>query len=234
MDVNTSLPTAPILEELHRQLASISSTKKELKWKELTAENLNITYSTLLSQSLANTLMEELEKTIHYYTGDLTKVKIFGKWHQIPRQQVAYGDQGLKYTFSGTTIAAKPWLPVLTAIKELVEKVSNQSYNFVLINRYRNGNDHIGEHRDDEKELNKHTPIASLSLGQERTFVLKHRDARLKGKLYRKIASVKIQLEHGSLLLMNYPTNEYWYHSLPQRRNCPGVRINLTFRKINS
>ncbi|XP_066253048.1 DNA oxidative demethylase ALKBH2-like [Euwallacea similis] len=234
MDVSATSTTAPASEELHRQLASISSTKQELQWKELTAENLNITYSILLSQSLANTLMEELEKYIHYYSGDLTKVKIFGKWHQIPRQQVAYGDQGLKYTFSGTTIAAKPWFPVLTTVKELVEKVSNQSYNFVLINRYKNGNDHIGEHRDDEKELDKHTPIASLSLGQERTFVLKHRDARLKGKLYRKIASVKIQLEHGSLLLMNYPTNEYWYHSLPQRRNCPGVRINLTFRKINS
>ena len=32
----------------------------------------------------------------------------------------------------------------------------------------------MGDHRDDEKELCKKTPIASLSLGAERDFVLKH------------------------------------------------------------
>lgn len=47
--------------------------------------------------------------------------------------------------------------------------------------RYRNGNDHIGEHRDAEPEIDQNVPIASLSLGQQRQFVLKHGDCRKKG-----------------------------------------------------
>lgn len=40
----------------------------------------------------------------------------------------------------------------------------------------------MGEHRDNEPELDPTAPIASISFGQERTFVLKHRDARKPGK----------------------------------------------------
>lgn len=56
------------------------------------------------------------------------------------------------------------------------------SYYIIYINyRYRNGNDHIGEHRDAEPEIDQNVPIASLSLGQQRQFVLKHGDSRKKG-----------------------------------------------------
>jgi alkylated DNA repair dioxygenase AlkB len=96
--------------------------------------------------------------------------------------------------------------------------------------RYRDGKDHMGEHRDDEKELDQKSGIASVSLGQVRDFVLRHSDAR--GKKKRSIPPVKIPLGHGSLLLMKPPTNTFWYHSIPQRKSLPGVRINLTFRLI--
>jgi alpha-ketoglutarate-dependent dioxygenase alkB family protein 2 len=81
--------------------------------------------------------------------------------------------------------------------------------------------------------LDKNTPIASLSFGQQRLFVLKHQDARKKGTAKRNVPPVKVELQHGSLLLMNPPTNSYWYHSLPPKKSAPGVRINMTFRKIN-
>ena len=89
----------------------------------------------------------------------------------------------------------------------------------------------MGEHRDDEKELDQKTPIASISLGQHRDFIFRHRDAR-GGQADRKLEPVKILLDNGSLLLMKEPTNTYWYHSLPKRKKLPGVRINLTFRMI--
>lgn len=63
------------------------------------------------------------------------QVKVYGKWHKIPRQQVAYGDDGIKYTFSGITVPAKPWLPCLIAIKQLVETITGYKYNFLLVNR---------------------------------------------------------------------------------------------------
>lgn len=45
--------------------------------------------------------------------------------------------------------------------------------------------------------------------------------------------SVKVELQHGSLLMMNPPTNKIWYHSLPVKKSAVGVRINMTFRKYN-
>lgn len=97
--------------------------------------------------------------------------------------------------------------------------------------RYRNGCDYMGEHRDDEVELDKDAGIASVSLGAVRDFVFRHSDAR-SGK--KKRPSVKLALAHGSCLLMRHPTNQHWYHSLPKRKACTTVRINLTYRKIKS
>ena len=97
--------------------------------------------------------------------------------------------------------------------------------------RYKDGQDHMGEHRDDEKELDPLCPIASVSLGAARDFIFRHRDARGK-QSSRQIEPVKLELTHGSLLLMNPPTNTFWYHSLPVRKRVLLPRINLTFRRI--
>ena len=93
--------------------------------------------------------------------------------------------------------------------------------------RYKDGDDKMGDHKDDEKELDPNVPIASLTLGAERDFVFKHQD-RKKNNL----ENVKILLKDGMLLLMKNPTNTFWYHGLPPRKSCHQPRINLTFRQI--
>ncbi|XP_020863578.2 DNA oxidative demethylase ALKBH2 isoform X2 [Phascolarctos cinereus] len=163
--------------------------------------------------------------------GDLSRVRVFGKWHRIPRKQATYGDTGLTYTFSGLTLSPKPWIPVLEHIRDRVAGVTGHTFNFVLVNRYKDGCDHIGEHRDDESELAPRSPIASVSFGACRDFFFRHRDCRGKAPS-RHVAVVKIQLAHGSLLMMNSPTNVYWYHSLPVRKRILAPRVNLTFRNI--
>lgn len=126
-------------------------------------------------------------------------MKVFGKWHDVPRQQVAYGEDGLQYHFSGVTLPAKPWTESLKLLRDFISKITQVDYNFVLVNRlvtflvniiwwfyvrrYRNGLDHIGEHRDGEAELDPTAPIASVSLGQHRNFVLKHSECRGKTKV---------------------------------------------------
>lgn len=97
------------------------------------------------------------------------------------------------------------------------------------VSRYKNGEDHMGEHRDDETELDETVPIASISLGQTRKFVFKHADVR---KKIRKVELVHLDLHHGSLLMMNWPTNKYWFHSVPMQKKATNVRLNFTFRKI--
>ncbi|XP_028680766.1 DNA oxidative demethylase ALKBH2 [Erpetoichthys calabaricus] len=226
------------LESNFKDEASLSATEEEdkdfahaLTWKKIEAEGLDCDYTLLFQRSEADIVLKELEKEVEYFSGDLAKVHVFGKLHNIPRRQATYGDQGLKYTFSGLQLSARPWTPTLVMIRDRVTEATGHSFNFVLINRYQDGNDHIGEHRDDERELDSASPIASVSFGASREFVFRHCSSRGK-KASRKIEPVCIELQHGSLLLMNWPTNVYWYHSLPVRKKVLLPRVNLTFRKI--
>ncbi|KAL8180021.1 UNVERIFIED_CONTAM: Alpha-ketoglutarate-dependent dioxygenase alkB 2 [Gekko kuhli] len=200
-------------------------------WREIRAEGLNCSYTVLFGKAKADGLFQEMEKEVEYFEGELTKLQVFGKWHNIPRKQVTYGDSGLTYTYSGVTFSPKPWIPVLERIRDQVQLATSHTFNFVLINRYKDGHDHMGEHRDDEKELVPRSPIASVSFGACRDFVFRHGASRGRRASCR-IEPIRLQLEHGSLLLMNFPTNRYWYHSLPSRKKVSAPRINLTFRKV--
>ncbi|XP_054467063.1 DNA oxidative demethylase ALKBH2 [Anoplopoma fimbria] len=200
-------------------------------WQKIESEGLDCDYALLLSKEEADHIYKKLEEEVVYSTGEEAKVQVFGKVHSIPRKQATYGDAGLTYTYSGVTRLASPWTPTLEYIRDVVTKTTGQTFNFVLVNRYKDGQDHMGEHRDDEKELDPLCPIASVSLGAARDFIFRHRDARGKNSR-RQIKPVKLELAHGSLLLMNSPTNTFWYHSLPVRKKVSLPRINLTFRRI--
>uniref|UniRef100_A0A1A8G2W4 DNA oxidative demethylase ALKBH2 n=2 Tax=Nothobranchius korthausae TaxID=1143690 RepID=A0A1A8G2W4_9TELE len=202
-----------------------------IPWQKIEAEGLDCDYAMLFPKGEADDLFRQLEEEVVYSTGEESKVQVFGKMYNIPRKQAAYGDKGLEYTYSGVTRRACSWTPTLEYIRDSVTTATGQTFNFVLINRYKDGQDHMGEHRDDERELDPSCPIASVSLGAARDFVFRHRDARGKHSS-RHIEPVKLELAHGSLLLMNPPTNTFWYHSVPVRRKVLSSRINLTFRRI--
>ncbi|XP_060895154.1 DNA oxidative demethylase ALKBH2 [Labrus mixtus] len=215
-------------EDEHSALAEFSHP---VPWQKVEAEGLDCDYAQLFSKEEADQLFKRLEEEVVYSTGEEAKVQVFGKVYNIPRKQATYGDEGLTYTYSGVTRSACSWTPTLEYIRDAVTKTTGQTFNFVLVNRYKDGQDHMGEHRDDEKELDPLCPIASVSLGAARDFIFRHRDARGK-RGRRQIEPVKLELAHGSLLLMNSPTNTFWYHSLPARKKIILPRINLTFRRI--
>ncbi|XP_077417518.1 DNA oxidative demethylase ALKBH2 [Vanacampus margaritifer] len=202
-------------------------------WQKIESEGLDCDYALLFTKEEADHLFQKLEQEVVYLTGEEAKVKVFGKVYNIQRKQATYGDTGLIYTYSGVTHLACAWTPTVKYIRDFVTKITGHTFNFVLINRYKDGQDYIGEHRDDERELDPLSPIASVSLGAARDFVFRHRDARGK-QSGRHIEPVKLVLAHGSLLLMNSPTNTFWYHSLPVRKKVLLPRINLTFRRILS
>ncbi|KAB1255553.1 DNA oxidative demethylase ALKBH2 [Camelus dromedarius] len=200
-------------------------------WRHIRAEGLDCDYTVLFGKEEADEIFQELEKEVEYFTGALARVQVFGKWHNVPRKQATYGDIGLTYTFSGLTLSPKPWIPILERVRDCVSLVTGQTFNFVLVNRYKDGCDHIGEHRDDERELAPGSPIASVSFGACRDFFFRHKDSRGKHPC-RRLSVVRLQLAHGSLLMMNPPTNTHWYHSLPVRKKVLAPRVNLTFRRI--
>ncbi|XP_061624348.1 DNA oxidative demethylase ALKBH2-like [Phyllopteryx taeniolatus] len=202
-------------------------------WQKIESESLDCDYALLFTKEEADHLFQKLEEEVIYSTGEEAKVQVFGKVYDIPRKQATYGDTGLTYTYSGVTRLACPWTPTLEYIRDSVAKITGHTFNFVLINRYKDGQDHMGEHRDDERELDPLSPIASVSLGAARDFIFRHGDARGK-RSGRRVEPVKLVLAHGSLLLVNSPTNSFWYHSLPVRKKVLLPRINLTFRRILS
>jgi alkylated DNA repair dioxygenase AlkB len=151
-------------------------------------------------------------------------ITVFGKTHPQPRLTALYGNEGKPYSYSNITMQPHPWNSLLQKIKYLIEARTECQFTTVLLNQYRDGKDSNGWHADNEKELGTNPIIASLSLGTERVFQLKHNT----------IADAKknIILEHGSLLLMKGSTQHFWKHQIPKTAKPIGNRINLTFRSI--
>ncbi|MGI9280843.1 MAG: alpha-ketoglutarate-dependent dioxygenase AlkB family protein [Endozoicomonas sp.] len=155
------------------------------------------------------------------------KITLFGRLFDLPRLQAWHGDQGMIYRYSGLELSPEPWNPVLLALKEAVEQACQTSFNTVLLNLYRDGSDSNGWHSDDEKELGEQPVIASLSLGQERRFRLKHKDGKSRG-----IQPLSLDLPSGSLLVMSGSTQSCWQHCIPKTSRTVSPRINLTFRSV--
>jgi alkylated DNA repair dioxygenase AlkB len=146
---------------------------------------------------------------------------IFGRQVQQPRLSAWYGDAS--YTYSGRTFAPLAWTPLLLDIKAAVEAATGRHFNSVLLNRYRNERDSMGFHSDNEPELGPDPAIASVSFGDTRTFILKHKQ---------RPGTVKLDLTDGSLLLMAGALQHHWRHGINKVATPRGVRVNLTFRLI--
>jgi alkylated DNA repair dioxygenase AlkB len=174
-----------------------------------------------LTENQADELFEEL-KTSNLWRQD--KVKVFGKTYDQPRLCFLAADRKVNYTYSGLTLPAVDFSKSLSLIKTRIEQTSSTRFNSCLANLYRDGNDSNGWHSDDEKELGDEPVIASLSLGVTRNFDLKHK----RNKLIKK----RIELTHGSLLLMSGRTQKDFKHQIAKSKRIHEPRINLTFRYI--
>ena len=148
---------------------------------------------------------------------------IFGKLITTKRKVAWYGDKEFDYTYSKITKKANLWTKELLALKEIVEKESNETYNSCLLNLYHSGEEGMAYHSDGEKMLKKNGAIASLSLGAERKFSFKHKKNKQR---------IDVFLENGSLLVMKEGTQTNWIHRLPSTKKVNSPRINLTFRTI--
>lgn len=118
-----------------------------------------------------------------------------------------------------------PWTPELLTLREKVEKETGLSFNAVLLNLYRNGNDSVAWHSDKEHRIGSNPNIASVTFGQTRPFRFRHKSRKDLGQL-------EIPLHHGTLLLMSGTTNTFWEHHIPKSVKTMLPRINLTFRNI--
>lgn len=151
------------------------------------------------------------------------EVVIFGKRHITKRKTAWYGSKPFEYTYSNSTKVALPFSETLLKIAQKITGETGIIFNSCLLNLYADGNEGMGWHSDNEKALNPDMSIASISLGAARKFYFKNRDTKER---------IDVLLDHGSLLMMHPPTQEYWLHSLPKTVKTKKPRINLTFRVI--
>ena len=196
--------------------------------KYLNIDNIScIQYYSKFIEDIDTNMCEIIKNEVTFLSDEKSAIFIMGKKVNIPRKQCAYGDAGTNYTFSGISVKGNTWedAPNLKKIKDIIHKKLNIPVNYVLVNLYEDGNEYIGWHSDDEKDIDQNHPIVSLSFGSERSFLL--RDKRTKDT-YEKV------LENNSCILMKPPCQKLYKHSLPKRKKVKLPRINLTFRVIKT
>jgi len=169
----------------------------------------------------ANALFDKLYQNTQWVEED---IRVYGKIYKQPRLTAFFANNQKKYGYANISMIPQPFPPLLNAIKTKVEAATQTQFSSCLLNLYRDGQDSNGWHADDEKELGLNPVIASVSLGAERLFHLKHKKI--------KTLKHKLNLQNGSLLLMKGETQHHWLHQIPKTKKPLGKRINLTFRLI--
>jgi len=165
-----------------------------------------------------------LEKFIVSTPWEQKTLSMYGKKILTPRLTAWYGDSGTDYSFSGTKHDPIPWTEELLMIKKQVEPLAKTTFNSVLLNYYRDGNDSVAWHSDNEDVLGERPVIASVSFGQVRTFDIRNKHDHRK--------KYSVRLEEGSFLLMKGDLQINWEHRIAKSKVPMKPRVNLTFRVI--
>jgi len=145
---------------------------------------------------------------------------LFGRTVPMPRLIQMYGPHG--YHYSGVHHPPRPLTPRLQALLHLASEAAGAPFNSVLLNLYRDGQDSMGWHSDDDYPHAGNPAIGSLSLGATRRFRFRKKTA--------KPETLSLDLETGSVLVMDGAACTEWQHALPKSARPMGPRVNLTFR----
>lgn len=200
----------------------------------LSAHGADVTYEPhFLTPEAASASLVALQQEIEFPPREQTLVFVHGMWRQQPRSVTAHGDEGMRYRYSHTCVHARPWAdaPALLALQQLLLRRTGFRASLALVNRYDDGSDSIAPHSDDERDLGPAPTIVSLSLGAERLFRFRRRDAAIS-----RLPGVSLPLGHGSLLTMRHPANRLWTHEIPKAGGTHperiGLRVNITWRQV--
>lgn len=175
-------------------------------------------YPNFISSEESLKFMDFLIKNISW---ERREIKIFSKNYLQPRLIAYFGEKN--YIYSNSKLKARGIPPEISIIKKKIESFIGFNFNTVLLNYYRDHNDSMGKHSDDEKELGYNPKIASLSLGCSREFIIRNKFDKSKKS---------ILLENGSLLVMSLDSQKIYTHEIPKSKIEKSSRINITFRKV--
>ena len=148
-------------------------------------------------------------------------ITLYGRSVPTPRLTAWMGDA--PYRYSGIVNEPAPWPKTLVELRERLYDELGADFNSCLANLYRDGTDSMGYHSDNEPELGPRPTIASISLGDRRRFVLRHRS---NGERW------TWDLGNGDLLVMRDESQSDYAHAVPKTSRPVGPRMNITFRQF--
>jgi alkylated DNA repair dioxygenase AlkB len=166
-------------------------------------------YPAFLGFEDGDTLVAELLATTKFAADSRL---MYGKRVAVPRETAGRGDR-----------MSQPWTPSLLVVRERLEALLGTAFDYVFVNRYRDGRDSVAWHGDHEISGKV---VASLSLGATREF-----DFRPKRESDLRPRTIALALAHGDLVVMRGETQRYWEHRVRKDPRVHEVRINLTFRQ---
>ncbi len=173
----------------------------------------------MFSQMESNHL---LKKLIAETPWEQRSVLMYGKEVLTPRLTAWFGDEDIDYSIGGDGKRPLRWTDDLLMIKERVDRSAGTSFNSVLLNYYRNGNDSVSWHDDMDGIPGRNRIVASVSFGEVRAFDIRNKaDHNLK---------FSIPLENGSYLLMKGDFQLNWQHRIAKSTRAMKERLNFTFR----
>jgi alkylated DNA repair dioxygenase AlkB len=114
------------------------------------------------------------------------------------------------------------WSPLMKMLKDRVESVSKRQFQVCRIVYYENGEAGM-EFHSDPSAYGDNTWIASVSLGEEREFLLRNKEDHNEVHSY--------ILGTGSLIIMGEHCQDRYEHAIPRDPKYRNPRINLTFRR---
>ena len=207
---------------------NVKTKKSNFKLMNTNTQNLlhqdgiALYYEKAIPEDQIKQLFDELINNISW---ENERVVMFGKEIITKRKVAFYSDSSIAYTYSSRTKIGLPWNETLITLKNIVASITKEKYNACLLNLYHNGEEAMGWHCDNEKEIVGNSSIASVSIGASRKFSFKHKVTK---------ETISIQLGNGSLLEMKGTIQQHWWHSLPKSKKVTESRINLTFRQMHT
>ncbi len=179
----------------------------------------------------ADKLVSKLENEIVYVPRDEITFSIYGRTIPLPRDKAFYGDVDndkyplYRYTGNGDYPAVKPWTKTTKKIRDYLYLKTGQYCNHLVVNRYKNGSDHIGLHQDKVKDFVEDSNVLTVSFKGTRKF-------RIKNMKSNEIED--FQITHGSLFILGSQTNSNCKHSIVKTSTNCDERISLTYRSIKT
>jgi alkylated DNA repair dioxygenase AlkB len=179
------------------------------------------------------TLLTDDERGRIAYTPRLIEEAVASEWFAELRRKVAWrAERRMMYDrdVEVPRLMAHFWLEpipdstpgaILSATRRVVAHVG-VGFNSVGLNLYRDGRDSVAPHNDHLNEIRKGFPIALVSLGATRRMVIR---AKVQPRTV-----VHVDLEPGSLLVMDYASQLHYTHGVPKTTAPVGERISLAFR----